>query len=88
MCILALVAQQEREAISRRTHEALAAAKRRGTKLGNPYGARALKRAGKGNAASIAAIQSRAEAHAAELRPVIRSLGNEGCIPWPNCVMH
>ena len=36
--IMALVAQQEREAIARRTKEALQAAKARGTRLGNPNG--------------------------------------------------
>ena len=58
--IMALVAQQERQAISRRTREALQAAKRRGTRLGNPNGAAALRRAGKGNAASVRATVRKA----------------------------
>jgi DNA invertase Pin-like site-specific DNA recombinase len=48
--IMALVAQQEREAISKRTKEALAVARSRGVRLGNPNGAQALRRAGKGGA--------------------------------------
>ena len=76
--IMALVAQQEREAISRRTKEALAAAKKRGIRLGNPNGARALLRANKGNSASIAVIRARADQHAVHLRPVIEALSSEG----------
>ena len=76
--IMALVAQQEREAIARRTREALAAAKRRGTVLGNPNGARALRRAKRGNAAGLAAIGAKADQHAANLRPVVEALKAEG----------
>ena len=57
--IMALVAQQEREAISRRTKEALAVARSRGVRLGNPNGAEALRRAGKGGAPLRAAIAER-----------------------------
>lgn len=76
--IMALVAQQEREAISKRTKEALEAAKRRGQVLGNPNGADALRRAGKGNTAGVQAIQLQADAHAEDLRPVLRDLAGEG----------
>ncbi len=76
--IMALVAQQERDAISRRTREALQAAKRRGTRLGNPNGAAALRRAQKGNAASVRVICENADHHALNLRPVLDSLADEG----------
>jgi len=72
--IMALVAQQEREAISQRTREALAAAKARGQRLGNPNGAAALRRAAKGNEAAVASGRRNADDHAQRLRPIIAEL--------------
>ncbi|MDF1873670.1 recombinase family protein [Vannielia sp.] len=76
--IMALVAQQEREAISRRTKEALAAAKARGMMLGNPNGAAALRRAGEGDVALRVALSRNADAFAAGLAEVIAEIRAEG----------
>jgi DNA invertase Pin-like site-specific DNA recombinase len=76
--IMALVAQQEREATSKRTKEALQAAKARGTRLGNPNGAAALLRAGKGNAAGVEAVKAKAQEYAQEMKAVIHHLQAQG----------
>ncbi|AXA92512.1 recombinase family protein [Massilia sp. YMA4] len=78
--ILALVAQQEREAISQRTKDALQAAKRRGVVLGNPNGNAALVRARRGNAAGVKAIKVKADSHAADLRPVLQRYRANGLV--------
>lgn len=72
--IMAAVAQAERKAISQRTKEALAAAKARGVKLGNPNGAAALKRAGQGNMASLIAIRNNADRFAADLKSIVSDI--------------
>ena len=76
--IMALIAQQEREAISARTKAALAAAKARGQRLGNPNGAAALRRAGKGTAVALEARQRNADEHAERLRPIVDRMKGEG----------
>ncbi|MEQ9314833.1 MAG: recombinase family protein [Henriciella sp.] len=76
--IMALVAQQEREAISRRTKEALAAAKARGVKLGNPNGADALRRSGDDGKTLRKAITRNADAFAASLAPLVAELRDSG----------
>jgi len=65
--IMALVAEREREMISQRTKDGLAAARRRGTKLGNPRPAKAVQSAVKANI-------DRADVYAASLMPVIEEI--------------
>ena len=76
--LLAVINEDERERISERTKAALAAAKARGVKLGNPNGAKALPRAGKGNRASVAAIQSNAARFAEGLRGTVDAIRRDG----------
>lgn len=75
--ILAAVAQAERKAISTRTKEALAQAKKNGTKLGNPNGAAALRRAGPTKTGTEAIMRNAAQ-HAERLRPIVERLQAEG----------
>jgi len=80
--IMALVAQHEREAISKRTKEALAVARerlaRKGERLGNPNGAKALRKARKGNTAAVAEIVRGADERAEEYREVLEDVRNSG----------
>ncbi len=76
--IMALVAQAEREAISRRPKEALAVAKARRVELGNPNDAAALKRVGKGGAALRAAVSINARAFAGDVDLVIADIRTAG----------
>jgi DNA invertase Pin-like site-specific DNA recombinase len=72
--LFAAIAQHERKLISQRTKAALAAAKARGTKLGNVNGARALRLAGKGNVAAVGAIKAGADRHAQDVLPIIEDI--------------
>lgn len=74
--IMAVVAEDERRRISERTKAALAAAKARGTRLGNPNGAAHLR--GLGNKAAVAAIKQGAESRANDLREVVSGLQAAG----------
>ncbi len=90
--IFASLAQHERKVISDRTKRALQAikaieatasgrsARRKAEKkpLGNPNGARALRRAGKGNGAAVEAIVASADRHAQDVLPVIDDIREAG----------
>lgn len=69
--ILAAVAQHEREMISQRTKDALRAAKRRGTKLGNP-------KLDDVRARAVTAVKAEANRFAKNVAPIIREIGSSG----------
>jgi DNA invertase Pin-like site-specific DNA recombinase len=74
---MAAVAELEAGMISARTKAALAAAKRRGVKLGGDHGARLTAKA---RAAGRAVLQERAHKRALDLMPVIEELRAAGAV--------
>src|SRR6187431_3219096 len=77
---MASVAELEAGLISERTKAALAAAKARGVKLGNPNGARALRGKQVGNKEAVAAVKQKAQEHASNLRAIIGEMRAAGVI--------
>ena len=75
--ILAAVAEHEAVMISSRTKAALAAAKARGTRLGNPT-SKIGRRASEGAQASVAVRRARAAKRSADLLPMIRQIHTDG----------
>lgn len=75
--IMALVAEDEAERISARTKVALAAAKARGVRLGNPGN---LSNREVGAARGSASKTALADKRANELMPVIEAVRREGCV--------
>lgn len=91
--VLAVIAQAERDAISRRTTEALRSiqvrldeagqhtSQRSGRticRLGNPYGSRAFVRAGSSNGAATKTVKALADQRARDVAPILRSLATDG----------
>jgi DNA invertase Pin-like site-specific DNA recombinase len=84
--VKAVVAHEEGEAISARTKAALAAAKAKGVKLGNPLGAKTFEAyrtadkaaGGAGNTAATQGAKLAADKFAANLRPKVEAMIGEG----------
>jgi DNA invertase Pin-like site-specific DNA recombinase len=75
---MASVAELEAGLISERTKAALAAAKARGVKLGNPNGARALRGKQTGNREAVVAIKAKAQEHAVNLHSIVDDIRAQG----------
>jgi DNA invertase Pin-like site-specific DNA recombinase len=77
---MASVAELEAGLISERTKAALAAAKARGVKLGNPNGARALRGKQVGNKHAVAAVRANVQHRAANLQAIVDDVRAQGII--------
>ena len=71
-------AAYERGLIRARTKAALAAAKARGVKLGNPNGARALRGKQVGNYRAVAKLKENAAQRAADLKDIVEDIRGSG----------
>jgi DNA invertase Pin-like site-specific DNA recombinase len=76
--ILAAVAEAVGRTISENTKTALAAAKARGVRLGNPNGARALRGKQIGNREAIARLKADAQQRADDLRSIVEAMRARG----------
>ncbi|KZY29067.1 resolvase, partial [Roseovarius sp. HI0049] len=76
--MMALVAEYEANVLSERIKAALRATKERGTVLGNPNGAAALRRAQRGNTDAVKTIKKRADARAHDLAETLADLEQSG----------
>jgi DNA invertase Pin-like site-specific DNA recombinase len=75
---MASVAELEAGLISERTKAALAAAKARGVRLGNPNGARVLRGKQVGNSQAVEAIKANALRRASNIRVILDELRGKG----------